>query len=283
MQNGILLIKKGIGVTSYDIIRALKKKLKPHKIGHAGTLDPFACGLLIIAINEGTKILPFIENEYKEYIAQLSFGEDTDTFDVTGKVTKKKAVKKHTNEEIEEVLQSFIGKINQTPPVYSAIKLNGKPLYQYARNGIDVAVKPRQQIIYDLKLISNDVNSIIFYVKCNKGTYIRSLGVDIAHRLKECGHLINLERIGIGDFKIAMAKKVNDLEPRHLINIIDALKIKHIEINSLKEVNNGAPIKLTSKEDLVLLTHKNVALAIYERNHSDMLYHCKRRFIYENI
>lgn len=283
MNDGILLIKKEVGVTSYDVIRALKKKLKVRKIGHAGTLDPFACGLLIVGVNEGTKILSFIENEYKEYIAELAFGKDTDTFDVTGKTIKKKSIKNHSNEEIEEVFKIFKGKITQTPPIYSAIKVKGKPLYEYARKNEEVDIKAREQIIYDLKLIANDKKRIIFYVKCNRGTYIRSLGVDIAHKLHECGYLSNLERISIGEFKVAMAKKIDDLEPHHLINISDALKIKHIEINETKKVNNGAPLKLNAKDDIVLITHKNVALAIYAKNHDDMVYYCKRRFNYENI
>lgn len=283
MKHGIIFVKKEKGMSSYDVIRLLKRKFHTNKIGHAGTLDPFACGLLILGINEGTKVLPYIENESKEYIGELILGKETDTFDVTGKVIKKKKVKKHTFEEIDNALHSFVGKIKQTPPIYSAIKVEGKPLYKYARENKKVDVKERTQIIYDVRLMAFKKDRIYFYVKCNKGTYIRSLAVDLAHKLNEVGYLNNLERIAIGDYKIANVKKVNHITLDSVIDLKDALKIKKVIYQDEKRILNGMPIKLNVKDDLVLIVNKSKALALYELNKNDMLYYCKRGFRYENI
>lgn len=283
MEHGILLVRKPVGITSYDVIRALKKKFHTNKIGHAGTLDPFASGLLIIALNEGTKILPYLENTDKEYIAELTLGKLTDTYDVTGKVIKRQKPKKHTMYEIREVLDSFVGEIKQTPPLYSALKLNGKPLYEYARKNEKVKLKARPQTIYATRLIHYEDNKIIFYAKVNKGTYIRALGVDIAKALGELGYLSNLERISVGDYKIAESKKVECLLDRHIISIKDTLKFKCVECPDLKKVKNGAPLKLKEKAPYVLLVKKDLALAIYALNKADMLYYCERGFHYEDI
>ncbi|MCQ2795054.1 MAG: tRNA pseudouridine(55) synthase TruB [Bacilli bacterium] len=283
MKHGIVFVKKEKGMSSYDVIRLLKRKFHTSKIGHAGTLDPFACGLLILGVNEGTKVLPYLENESKEYIAELILGKGTDTYDVTGKVIKKKKIKKHTFEEVDKALHSFVGKIKQTPPIYSAIKVKGKPLYEYAREDKKVKVKPRVQIIYDVRLIAFKKDHIYFYVKCNKGTYIRSLGVDLAHKLNEVGYLNNLERIAIGNYKIANVKKVNDITEESIIDLKEALKIKKVNYPDKKKIMNGLPIKLDLKDDLVLIVDKSKALALYELNKSDMLYYCKRGFRYESI
>ncbi|MCQ2792790.1 MAG: tRNA pseudouridine(55) synthase TruB [Bacilli bacterium] len=283
MRHGIIFVRKEKDMTSYDVIRSLKHKLGIRKIGHAGTLDPFATGLLIIGVNEGTKVLPYLENESKEYIAQLTLGEMRDTYDVTGKVIKKKKVKKHTFEEINQALHSFVGVIKQTPPIYSAIKVKGKPLYQYARENKEVQLKTREQTIYDVRLMAYEKHKIYFYVKCNKGTYIRSLGVDLAKKLGEVGYLSNLERIAIGPYKIANVKKIKDISLNSIIDLKDALKITKITYQKEKEIKNGAPIKLNCTDDLVLIINKNKALALYELNKADMLYYCKRGFHYENI
>lgn len=282
MKHGIVLVKKEVGMTSYDVIRILKHTFKTNKIGHAGTLDPFACGLLIIGLNEGTKILPYLENETKEYIAELTLGKETDTLDVTGKVIKVKKNHSHSYEEVDKALHSFVGKYLQTPPKYSAIKVKGKPSYQYARNNEEVTLKEREQKIYDVRLIHLTKQKIIFYVKCNKGTYIRTLGVDLAHKLKEVGYLSNLERIAIGPYKIANVKKANMITEKHVIDLKDALKVRQFEYEDIKSVKNGMPIKLKCKDELVLITHQEKALALYALNHQDMLYYCKRGFRYDN-
>ncbi|MCQ2794333.1 MAG: tRNA pseudouridine(55) synthase TruB [Bacilli bacterium] len=283
MKHGILLVRKAVGMTSYDVIRVLKRQFKTKKVGHAGTLDPFASGLLIVGLNEGTKILPYLENQSKEYIAELTLGKMTDTYDVTGKVIEQKKPKKHTKEEIRAVLESFLGEIKQVPPIYSAIKLKGKPLYKYARKNQAVKVKERTQHIYDIKLIHYEDNQIIFYAKVDKGTYIRSLGVDIAKKLNEVGYLSNLERNGIGEYKIAESKKLECILEKHVIEIKDALKFKQVKCPDYQKIKNGAPIKLACHDDYVIMTHQGVAVAIYAYNKRDMLYYCERGFHYESL
>jgi len=282
-KSGILLVKKIKGISSYDVIRVLKKRLHTNKIGHAGTLDPFASGLLIIGVNEGTKILSYLENETKEYIAELTLGKLTDTYDITGKVIKTKKPSKHTYEEIDKALSSFNGEIMQTPPIFSALKLNGKPLYKYARENKSVDLKERKQIIYKTRIVDVKGNKIMFYVKCNKGTYIRSLGVDLASKLGEIGYLSNLERIGIGKHYILNVKKPECLSIDNIIPITEALSLKKVNYDDVNKIKNGVAIKLDMKDDLILLTHHNTPLAIYEYNPVDKMYHSRRGFNYESI
>jgi len=280
MKHGIVLLRKKMGMTSYDAIRELKKIFHTNKIGHAGTLDPFASGVLIVGINEGTKILPFIESEYKEYIAELTLGKETDTFDITGKVIKEQQCKVHDKLEIYNVFQSFIGEITQTPPKYSAIKVNGKPLYKYARENIEIKIKQRKQYIYELKLVDYCNDKIIFYAKVNKGTYIRSLGVDIAHKLNEIGYLSNLERIAIGEHKILASKKLECINENDIIPISESLNMPKIEYPNIDDIKNGRKIKLNINSPFVVIMNNNFPFAIYELHKDDMLYYCKRGFNY---
>jgi len=280
--NGIYLVKKPIGMTSYDVVRYFKKLCHTSKVGHAGSLDPFASGLLIIGVNEGTKILQFLENDVKEYIAELSLGKETDTLDLEGKVIKEKKVKKHSKEEVEEALKSFIGEYQQTPPKYSALKVNGKCLYQYAREGKEISIKSRLQHIYDIKLILFKSNKITFYVKCDKGTYIRTLGKDISIKLNELGHLTNLERIRIGKHYILNVKKPDCIDVNDIISIQDALDMNKIQVKDVNKIKNGNPIKLNEYNENILMMHKDTPLAVYSYSKDDKLYHCKRGFNYEN-
>ena len=286
MIHGILLVKKKINMTSYEVVKFLKQKFKVKKIGHAGTLDPFASGLLIVGINEGTKILPYFENEVKEYVAILTLGKLTDTYDKTGKVIKKKKISKHSKKEIKNVLNSFKKKYLQIPPIYSALKINGKHLYEYARKNIkvDINKKIREQKIYNIKLIYNNLKNICFQVKCNKGTYIRSLGVDIASKLHELGFLSYLKRIRIGKYELHDAKSIFKINEKDIIDIVKAVNIKKIQCkNNINKIKNGMPIKLKIKNKLILIVDKNnSALAIYELKEQNT-YYCKRCFYYENF
>jgi len=280
--NGIYIVKKPVGMTSYDVVRYFKKLCHTSKVGHAGSLDPFASGLLIIGVNEGTKILQFLENDVKEYIAELTLGKETDTLDTEGKVIKEKKVNKHSKEEVEKVLKSFIGEYTQIPPKYSALKVNGKCLYEYARQGKEISIKSRLQHIYDIKLILLDKNKITFYVKCDKGTYIRVLGKDISNKINELGYLTNLERIRIGKHYILNVKKPECIDVKDIIKIEDALDMKKVEVQDLKKIKNGNPIKLNIKEENILMMYKTTPLAVYSYSKDDKLYHCKRGFNYED-
>lgn len=277
-EDGFLLVKKPKGLSSYDVIRKIKKKIYAKKIGHSGTLDPFAEGLLIIGLNKGTKIFKYLD-DFKEYIAKLTLGILTDTYDLNGKVIKKQKIKKHSKKEIELILFKFIGEYLQIPPIYSAIKKNGKPLYKYARCGEKINLKARKQIIYDIKLKFFDGKNIIFYVKCNTGTYIRSLAVDIAHKLKEIGYLSFLKRISISKYKISQAVEVEKINLKNIIPIKKILtNIKKININDKKKlikIKNGNQIKIENiKDDLILIMNNDKLLSVYKLNKIDKKYYC---------
>ena len=224
MMDGILLINKPVGITSRDVVNMVSKKFNTKKIGHTGTLDPFADGLLVLTIGKGTKCSQFLEEKVKTYVATLSLGKSTDTLDKDGVIIEEKEVKQYSIEDITSVLESFKGEITQTVPLYSAIRVNGKKLYEYARNGIQVELPSRQITIFDIKLLHYEGNIIRFEVTCSKGTYIRVLGNDIAHKLGTLGHLISLTRKKVGSFLLENSKKVEDITSEDIINIYDALK-----------------------------------------------------------
>ncbi len=192
----------------------MKKILNIKKVGHTGTLDPNATGVLPLLLNDSTKLSKYLIEHDKEYEVTLKLGIKTDTADIEGNVIEEKEVKNISIEQIEEVLKSFIGKQEQYPPMYSAIKINGKKLYEYARNGETVEIKPRNIEIYIISLINfnNKENEIQFKVSCSKGTYIRSLCEDIAQKLNTIGYMKELNRTVVGRFKIEDSITIEELE-----------------------------------------------------------------------
>ena len=217
-KDGIILINKPKGYTSHDIVSIAKKTLN-EKIGHTGTLDPNATGVLPLLIGKGTKLSKYLINHDKEYVATIKLGEMTETADSEGKIIKKEDVRgEEFNEDlIKHVLKSFIGEQTQIPPMYSAIKLNGKKLYEYARKGIEVEVKPRKIEIYSITLekLDKEKLEIIFKVNCSKGTYIRSLCEDIAKELGTVGYMKELQRTKAGDFCIEDCVSVKELKENY--------------------------------------------------------------------
>lgn len=214
-MDGIILIDKPKGVTSHDIVYKVKKLLN-EKVGHTGTLDPNATGVLPLLVGRGTKLSKYLIDHDKTYIVTLKLGEKTDTADSEGKVIEKKEVSKEvfSKEKLLQTFSNFTGKILQTPPIYSAIKVNGKKLYEYARKGQEVEIKPRQIEIYKISLIEiNQIaNTIEFEVSCSKGTYIRSLCEDIAKELNTVGYMKELRRVQVGEFLIKDSITVEDLQ-----------------------------------------------------------------------
>lgn len=214
-MDGIILIDKPKGVTSHDIVYKVKKLLN-EKVGHTGTLDPNATGVLPLLVGRGTKLSKYLMNHDKTYIVTLKLGEKTDTADSEGKVIEKKEVSKEvfSKEKLLQTFSDFTGKILQTPPIYSAIKVNGKKLYEYARKGQEVEIKPREIEIYKISLIEiNQIaNTIEFEVSCSKGTYIRSLCEDIAKELNTVGYMKELRRVQVGEFLIKDSITVEDLQ-----------------------------------------------------------------------
>ncbi len=203
-MQGILIINKPQGFTSQDVVSKVKKILNIKKAGHTGTLDPLATGVLPVLLGNYTKLSKYLIEHDKIYRAKVKLGEKKDTGDSEGNTIELQEVdiNKLSEENVRKVLESFLGKQKQIPPVYSAIKVNGKKLYEYAREGIDVKVEPRDIEIYDIKLLNINNLEIEFEVKCSKGTYIRTLCEDIAQRLKTIGYMSSLNRILVDKFSI---------------------------------------------------------------------------------
>lgn len=228
-MDGIIVINKEKEYTSHDVVAKLKKKLNISKVGHTGTLDPNATGVLPILIGKGTKFSKYLINHDKIYEVQLELGKKTDTADVEGKIIEEKKVdEKYIKENLLQVLASFVGKQEQIPPIYSAIKKNGKKLYEYARAGEKVELEARKIEIYKIDLNKYDKNIISFIVSCSKGTYIRSLCEDIAEKLNTVGYMKNLKRLQVGEFNIKDAVYIDKIDLKnvneHLITLEEILR-----------------------------------------------------------
>ncbi len=275
-MDGVFLINKPKNWTSFDICAYLRKKTNTKKVGHCGTLDPFAEGLLIVTMGKATKIIPYLENEDKEYLATLKLGIKTDTLDITGKILQEKEVEKLDVEQIKRVLSSFLGHSKQTPPMYSALKKDGLPLYVLARDGIEVERQQRDITISNMRLISYMNDEITFACEVSKGTYIRVLGEDIASKLNTIGCLSSLKRTRIGHYYLKDAKKINDIEIEDMISLNDFITfIKKINVDEKTEIDirNGKKLSLNEDENLVLLINQNqIPLAIYERRNDGYFY-----------
>lgn len=228
-MNGILIVNKPKGYTSHDIVNILKKKLNISKVGHTGTLDPNATGVLPILIGQATKISKYLIEHNKEYIAELKLGEKSHTGDIEGKIIEKQEVPKLEEEQIKKVLASFLGKQKQTPPIYSSIKINGKKAYEYAREGKIIKLEPRQIEIFYISLIKFEKDVITFKVKCSKGTYIRSLCEDIAKRLGTIGIMQNLCRTEVDNFKLRNSVTIEEIKE----NSIEVINQKIISVEKV--------------------------------------------------
>jgi tRNA pseudouridine55 synthase len=211
-MNNILLIDKPSGMTSFDVIRVLRRKLGIRKMGHAGTLDPLATGLLIIGINEGTKSLNGFMNLPKEYEVLVEFGKVSNTYDADGEISDviaNEAKQSISKSAFESTLKSFIGEISQTPPAFSAKKIKGERAYVLARKGLTVELKPVKIRIYNIEILEWNWPFVRMRVKCAKGTYIRSLAHDIGQKLGCGGYVKELRRTAIGEFRVEDAEKLD--------------------------------------------------------------------------
>ena len=222
-MDGIIVINKEKGCTSHDIVYKIRKMFNT-KVGHTGTLDPNATGVLPILLGKGTKISKYLIEHDKEYEVVLQLGVKTTTADEEGEIIEEKEVLKESLEqlEIERILKSFIGKIKQMPPKYSAIKVNGRKLYEYARKGQEVEIKPREVEIYNIEItnIQKEKKQIEFKVSCSKGTYIRTLCEDIAEKMRTVGYMKELKRTKVGNFNIEQAITLGQLQEKENIKII---------------------------------------------------------------
>lgn len=273
-MDGILIVNKTKGCTSHDIVYQVKKIVN-EKVGHTGTLDPMATGVLPLLIGKGTLCSKYLINHDKVYEVQLTLGVKTDTADSEGTIIEERNVPEETfkKEKVEEVLETFLGKQEQIPPMYSAIKVNGKKLYEYARKGEEVEVKPRKIEIYNIKLIkiSKEDRKIEFKVNCSKGTYIRSLCEDIASRLNTVGYMCELQRLQVGQFNIDNAITLEELERNKemihekIISIEGLFKnSENIELDDKKLALflNGVRLSRKEKDGIYRIYNKNKFIGI---------------------
>ena len=266
---GFLNIYKPQGKTSHDVVAILRRITKIKQIGHTGTLDPFAEGVLPICIGKATRLIEYLDDD-KAYIGTVQFGKSTTTYDTEGDGVNV-SDKKVTLQEIQEVLPKFQGEIQQLPPIYSAIKVNGKKLYEYARKGEEVKIEPRGVNIYKLEIVNFDEeNQIVdLHIECSKGTYIRSIANDLGEALGCYGHLIKLVRIRAGKFVVEEAIKLDTLETREqvkekLIYPLEYLDYPNYELNEKEKekVLHGMSININAPDGLTILTQDNVIFAI---------------------
>jgi len=272
-MNGILLINKPKDVTSRDVVNLVSKKLNIKKVGHNGTLDPLATGVLVLCIGKATKLNEMLSAEYKEYIAEVTLGIKTDTLDITGNVLEKRKcnIKK---ENLEKVLQSFQKTYMQEVPIYSAVKVNGKKLYEYARTGKEVILPKKEVTIKEIELLDFSEDKFTFRCYASKGTYIRSLIRDILNELNIIGTMSNLIRTKQGKFKIDDTYTIDEIENNRysIISIKDALDIKNVTArDELKyKIINGQKLKKIADENILFLDENGNNLAIYESKENFM-------------
>lgn len=262
---GFLNIYKPVGMTSHDVVAVLRRVTKIKQIGHTGTLDPFAEGVLPVCIGKATRLIEYLQDD-KEYLATVQFGASTNTFDLDGEktFTSDKKVKK---EEIIEALKSFEGEISQLPPIFSAIKVKGKKLYEYARKGEEVEIQPRKVFIENIELNSFDEESqqAQVLIKCSKGTYIRSIANDLGEKLGCGGYLVKLVRTQAGNFRVENSIQLDGIDvENNLLNPIDVMDLPKITVNDedLARIKNGMPIlkKCDKIGNFVILVYNDVEI-----------------------
>ena len=269
-MNGILVVNKPIDYTSRDVVNKIGGILKTKKVGHTGTLDPIATGVLVVCIGNTTKLCELLTSEYKEYIATIKLGIKTDTL---GTIIETKDYNVSEN-QIKETLNTFLGTSIQTTPIYSAVKVNGKKLYEYAREGKQVELPKREINITNIELLSYKDDEIIFKTTVSKGTYIRALIDDICTKLNTVGTMSNLQRTKQGNFSIEDSYTIEDIQSGNckLLSIEESLtNLEQITINEelYNQVKNGSIIDKTFNNDIACLNYNGKIVAIYQTYHKD--------------
>jgi tRNA pseudouridine55 synthase len=267
--DGILLVDKPVGITSADVVSKIKKRLKLDKVGHTGTLDPFASGLLVLCIGKATKLALAIQNDDKTYEGTILFGAHYDTLDTTGKVLDTKEVT-FSNHDLLDKMSQLTGSYLQVPPMYSAIKKEGRRLYSIARKGLEVEREAREVNIYEFRLIEPfESPSAIFFAHVSKGTYIRSLAVDLADELNTMAALSKLRRLSVGKFKVEDAKLIESITQHDILPIdyiTDQYETLVLNDYMIGLVKNGVVLdtrQMITQEPFVVLDQQGNKIALY--------------------
>ena len=268
-MDGILLIKKEQGMTSHDVVSKLRRILQTKKIGHSGTLDPQATGVLLVLVGRACKVLPFLEDTDKEYIATMQLGTKTISDDIWDEVLDTKPVSDIVDFQGE--LDKFKGVIKQLPPMISSVKINGKKLYEYARNGIEVKRPERQVEIYDIEAL--DASKLEFRVACSSGTYVRSLCHDIAANTNNYGCMSSLVRTRVGRFSIEDCVTLDEVaQGKYTLHPIKEILDHYacIPYEPIADIYNGKHVRIQAEHDHIALLDHDDVIAIYQRDHKDV-------------
>ena len=266
-NKGILPINKLSGWTSFDVCNKIKHMVKPLKVGHLGTLDPMATGVLLVTIGKATKLFDIMQEKEKTYIAEFEFGKETDTLDIQGQVLST-TDNIPTCQEIKNILPNYIGEIEQIPPKYSAKNVNGKRAYELARENKDFELKPKTVKVYDINFISYINNVLKLKITCGSGTYIRSIGRDLAHDLNSLATMISLERTNVGQFSVESCLDARNLTPENIksfvIDVDSVLDYNKLYLDELltAKILNGQKINLDKPDGNYHLIQNNEVVAI---------------------
>lgn len=274
-MNGILVVNKEKDYTSRDVVNIISKEFKTKKVGHTGTLDPIATGVLVVTIGGSTKISELLVSTYKEYIAEVTLGIKTDTLDITGNILETKEIKLDKS-KLEQTIKSFKKTYLQEVPIYSAVKVNGKKLYEYARNKEEVKLPKKEVEIKEIELLKYAENKFTFRCLVSKGTYIRSLINDICNELNIIGTMSSLKRTKQGEFKIEDSYTLEQIKNKKykLLEMQEVLKeYLQIEVNEYIEnkIKNGCLLENRYDEDIIVFINKNQqVIGIYKKYEKDM-------------
>ena len=268
----IINVCKEKNMTSRDVVNIISKHLHTKKVGHTGTLDPLATGVLLVCTDRDTKLVDILTSKTKEYVATMQLGIQTDTGDITGNIIKKASFRVN-KEQIIQTLNSFLGQSTQTVPIYSAVKINGKKLYEYARNGKEVTLPTREITISNIELIDFHDNLIKFKVTVSKGTYIRSLIEDIGKTLKTVATMEDLVRTKQGSYKIEDSYTLDDIKNDNyklipLRTVLQDYPSYELNANEYFKVKNGSKMSLNLDDKIVTLLYNNKPIALYKKENN---------------
>ena len=267
MNKGIIAINKPKDWTSFDVVNKIKHMVKPNKVGHLGTLDPMATGILLVTVGKATKLFDIMQEKQKTYLATFEFGYETDSLDATG-ITQKTSNVIPTREQIEAVLPKFMGKISQIPPLFSAKSVNGVRAYDLARRGETFELKPKQVEVFDIKIIEYKDKILKLEIVCGSGTYIRSIGRDVAYELNSCATMTELVRTKVGKFELKDCKEINDINNENVYENMSKLdevldyEVLDLEKELTNKLLNGMTIKVDVKDGNYFLNYEETIVAI---------------------
>lgn len=272
MNKGIIAINKPSDWTSFDVVNKIKHMVKPQKVGHLGTLDPMATGVLLVTVGKATRLFDIMQAKQKTYIATFKFGEETTTLDSTGEVVCRTS-NIPTKEEILKILPNFVGEINQIPPKFSAKSVNGKRAYDLARAGVEFELKPKKVTISNVELLDYS-DELKLKITCGSGTYIRSIGRDIAYALNSLATMTSLVRTQVGKFEVKNCKNIQDIDKDNIFNnlvpISDVLDYKTLILNKemQNKILNGVILDINLENGNYILTENEEELAIVQINNN---------------